>query len=147
LLNIAASPALASANSCPGVVRAWKEAADCQVTELIEPLTWADGYTQEPQRGRGKWSDISMNGPCPKYATAFRNVKAFPISGTTQVVEVKAITRRVDIDGRYTGDYSVSKARYTCEKRRGQWRIYSQVVTQRADFQNKAAPRRHERVR
>jgi hypothetical protein len=145
-MTIVSAPVLASANSCLSVVRAWKDAVDCQTTHAVEALTWADGYTQWPLQGRGKWSDINMSGPCGKYATTFANIRVFPVSGMSQIVEVKAITRYRDFD-RYTGDYMVTKESYTCRRRNGQWRIYSQVVTQRADLQNKAVARRYEKRR
>jgi hypothetical protein len=143
LLNIVPGPAAASANSCLSVVRAWKEAVDCQSGGQVEALTWADGYTQWPLQGRGKWSDIRMSGPCGKYATAFKEVRALPILRMSQIVEVKAVTRQVGPEGRYTGDYMVTREAYTCKQRNGQWRIYSQVVTQRTDLQNRAVPRRY----
>ena len=145
-LNIVSSPAAASANSCLSVVRAWKEAVDCQSQGQVEALTWADGYTQWPLRGRGKWSDIGMFGPCGKYATTFKEVRVLPIRRLSQIVEVKAIIRRV-VDGRYTGNYEVSRESYTCKQRNGQWRIFSHVVTQRTELRNLAAVRRYEKGR
>jgi hypothetical protein len=147
LLNIVSSPALANANNCLGVVRAWNDAVDCQVTGAVEMLTWADGYTQWPGSGRQKWSEIRMSGPCGKYATTFKRVRVFPIVRMSQIVEVKAITRRNDINEQYTGEYTVTKATYTCQQRNGQWRINSKVVTHRADLQNPAVVRRHKKVR
>jgi hypothetical protein len=147
LLNTISSPVVASANSCLSVVRAWKDAVDCQITEAVEVLTWSDGYTQWPLQGRGKWSDIMMSGPCGKYATTFKEVRVFPIFRRSQIVEVKAITRKFDRDRQYTGDYMVTKESYTCKRRNGQWRIYSKVVTQRTDLQNRAVAQRYEKVR
>jgi hypothetical protein len=147
VLNLVASPASASANSCLSVVRAWNDAVDCQVTDAVGALTWADGYSQWPGSGRGKWSEIRMSGPCGKYATTFKRVRVFPIVGMSQIVEVKAITRRNGFDDQYTNEYTVTKASYTCQQRKGQWRIYSKVVTQRTDLQNKAVVRRYEKVR
>jgi hypothetical protein len=88
-----------------------------------------------------------MSGPCGKYATTFTEVRVYPTRRTSQVVEVKAITRRVGLNDRYTGDYTISKESYECRQRNGQWRIYSHVVTQRTDLQNKAVVRRYEKLR
>jgi uncharacterized lipoprotein YmbA len=56
-----------------------------------------------------------------------------------QIVTVKEIGRRVDMDGRYTGEYMVAKARYVCERRRGQWRIFSKEVESATDGINAVA--------
>jgi hypothetical protein len=127
--------------SCVQVIEAWRDAVDCQTTEDIPYLTWPDGFSKWPGAERGKWSDISMGGPCGKYSTTLREWRPGPVYGDRQVVRVKSIIRRVD--GRYTGDYTVAKMRYTCQRRAGKWRIFSQEVTHRVDLTNQAAARRY----
>jgi hypothetical protein len=137
----------AQPNSCVRVIEKWRDAVDCQVSELIEPLTWSDGFTSWPTLPRQKWSEIQMTGGCPKYSTTLREWQVAPVRGNRQIVSVKEITRRVDFDGQYTGDYSVNKVTYTCERRGGQWRIFSQDVTRRDDFVNKAVERKYNAMR
>ena len=137
LLGLISSAASATPNSCLDVIHAWRDAVDCQTSEAITSLTWDDGYTEWPTLGRDKWSDIKMSGPCPKYSTTLRELRVLPVTGTHQVISLKAIARRVDFDGKYYGEYSVSKVKYVCERRGGQWRILSQEVTKHTDLINK----------
>lgn len=133
------SASAAPKSDCVQLIESWRDARDCQNTEAIELLTWPDGFTKWPRLGKGKWSDISMNGPCPKYRTTLREWRPGTVRGNRQIVGVKSITRRVDLEGRYSGDYMVAVLRYTCERRAGRWRIFSEEVTQRVDLINRAA--------
>ena len=147
LLATESSALAAPPNSCIKVIEKCREAVDCQVSELIEPLTWPDGFTSWPTIPRQKWSEIQMTGACPKYSTTLREWQVMPIRGNRQMVNVKEITRRADFDGQFTGDYSVHKATYACERRRGQWRIFSKEVTQRNDFANNAVAKKYDAMR
>jgi hypothetical protein len=143
-LALGATASAAAPGSCVRLIEAWRDAADCQENEAVERLTWPDGFTKWPGSGRGKWSDVGLFGPCPKYSTTLREWRRGPVRGNRQVVGVKAISRRVAFDGRYSGDYTVSRARYVCERRAGQWRIFSQEVTHRVDLIDRAAAKRFE---
>jgi hypothetical protein len=77
LLAGSENAAAAQANSCVRVITAWHEALDCQITEQIERLTWSDGF--KGPGGRGKWSNIKLNGPCPKYVSELRNWRVSPV--------------------------------------------------------------------
>jgi hypothetical protein len=139
-----ATPAQAGQNSCLAVIEALRDAGDCQVMEAIPLLTWSDGFTQWPGHPRGKWSEINSSGPCPKYKTTLREIRVSPIVGNRQVARLKVILMRVNVDGDFTGSYQVTKQVYTCERRNGQWRLFSQVITQRTDHEDKKVMRRME---
>lgn len=133
----AVSASAAPLTSCVQVIEAWREAVDCQNTEDIPYLTWPDGFSKWPGSERGKWSDIRMGGPCGKYSTTLREWRPGPVHRGRQIVTVKAITRRADSYGRYSGEYTVTKLRYTCQRRAGKWRIFSQEVLHRVDLINR----------
>jgi hypothetical protein len=139
--SLTASAIAAPASPCLKLIREWRDASDCQVSEAIPLLTWPDGYTKWPGSERRKWSDINLTGPCPKYSTTLREIRVLPVVGQRQAVKLKAITRRVNMDGQFTGEYQVTKESYTCERREGHWRLFSQIVTNRTDHQNKKVVR------
>jgi hypothetical protein len=132
----------AAPNSCISVVKAWHKAVDCQETEQVAFLTWPDGYRESEKSNRTKWSDVSMNGPCPKYRTESRRVQVSAQSGVQQKVNLEAVTRRVNLDGKPVEGYSITREAYICERRNGQWRILSQTVMQRADSANSSKKKR-----
>lgn len=132
------------APNCVSAIRYWNEAVDCQISEAIQPLTWADGFSKRPTISRQKWTDVNLGGPCPKYSTTSREWRVYDIVKDRQIVTVKEIVRRVDMDGRYTGEYTVSKARYTCDRRRDQWRIFSKDVTSATEGTNAATARQYQ---
>lgn len=139
-------PAAASRSDCLSVVRAFTRASDCQETEAFQQAVWYDGFSERPGEGRHSWSAVSLNGPCPKYATTLREIRQSPVAGNRQRVRLKAITRRVAFDGRYSGDYSVTKETFVCERRNGHWRIFSQSVSSRNDGINQRAAEEFERT-
>ncbi len=147
-----ASPAMTAPKDCLAVIREWRDAVDFQEIENMNYVTWEDGYSQWPGREKTKWSEVHVSGP-PKYDTALREIRVFPVKGNRQSVRLKSITRRVVINSDtgafdlYTGDYTVSKENYTCERRSGEWKIFSQLVTHRVDLQNKAAARVYEKLK
>lgn len=141
LLMQTVSASAAPQAGCVQLIESWRDAADCQNIQAIGQLTWPDGFTKWPGSAKAKWSDIGMNGACPKYRTTLREWRPEAVRGNRQIVRVKSITRRVALDGHYSGDYMVAKERYTCERRAGSWRIFSQEVTQRTDLTNRAAAR------
>lgn len=132
------------APNCVGAIRYWNEAVDCQISEAIEPLTWADGFSKWPTTSRQKWTHVNLGGPCPKYSTTSREWRISDIIKGRQIVTVKEIVRRVDMDGRYNGEYTVSKSRYTCERRGGQWRIFSKEVTSATEGTNAATAKQYQ---
>jgi hypothetical protein len=137
------APAIASpASPCLKLIREWRDASDCQVSEAIPQLTWPDGYIHWPGSERRKWSDKNLTGPCPKYTTTLREIRVLPVVGQRQTVKLKAITRRVNMDGHFTGEYQATKESYTCERREGHWRLFSQLVSHRTDHQDKKVMRR-----
>lgn len=138
------STSAAPPNSCIRVIEAWRDAVDCQTNEAVPYLTWSDGFSQWPGREKGKWAAVSLSGPCPKYSTTLREWRPDPVAGNRQTIRLKVISRKVAFDGRYSGDYMVTKETFTCERRDGQWRIFSQEVTKRVDLINHAAARRFE---
>ncbi|HET6525616.1 hypothetical protein [Sphingopyxis sp.] len=138
LLSADAAAMQLPAPNCPSAIRYWNEAVDCQISEAISPLTWADGFSKGTSTPRQSWNAVKLNGPCPKYSTTPREWRISDVIQNRQIVTVKEIVRRVDMDGRYTGEYTVSKARYVCERRRGQWRIFSKEVVSAAEGINAA---------
>jgi hypothetical protein len=132
------SASAAEPGPCVQRIQQWRDASDCQHTETIPTLTWADGFTKWPASEKGKWSDIQMNGPCPKYSTTLREWRPGPVRGNRQVVHVKSISKRVDLDGRFSGYFTVSKNKYTCERRAREWKIFSKEVTHSTDLTNRA---------
>jgi hypothetical protein len=139
------APAIAAPTSqCLKLIREWRDATDCQISEAIPKLTWPDGYTKWPGLQRTKWSDINLTGPCPKYSTTLREIRVLPIVKQRQITKLKAITRSVKMDGRFTGEYQVTKETYTCERRSREWRLFSKVVIERTYHQNKKFMRRME---
>jgi hypothetical protein len=123
LLTSVESEASAQPNSCVRVIKAWHEAINCQITEQIERLTWPDGFTGT---GRlGKWSDVKLNGPCPKYVSELRDWRISPVSNDRQTVRVRERYWYVDANERATGLPMTARLKYTCERRGGQWRIFS----------------------
>jgi hypothetical protein len=151
-LLASANPAIAAPRDCLEVVHAWRDATDFQEVGNISDFTWEDGYSQWPGSEKTKWSAVNPSGP-PKYNTTLREIRVSPTKGARQSVRLKAITRRVDMNPDtgafdfYTGDYTVSKVNYTCERRSGQWKILWEVVTQRVDLQNKVAAQRYEKLK
>lgn len=149
-LVASANPAIAAPSGCLDLIRAWRDATDFQEVENVSDFTWQDGYSQWPGGERTKWSEINISGP-PKYDTTLREIRISPARGNRQSVRLKAIVRRVDINpdtGAFdllTGDYTVNKINYTCERRSGQWKIFSQVVTHRVDLKNEAAAQLYEK--
>jgi hypothetical protein len=147
-----ANPAMAGQRDCLSVVRDWRDAVDFQEIENMNYVTWEDGYVQWPGKRKTKWSEVRPMGP-PKYDTTLREIRISPVKGNRQLIRLKAITRRVDGNpdtGAYdifTGDYTVARINYTCERRRGEWKIFSQVVTHHVDLQNKAAAKRYEKLK
>ena len=115
---------------------------DCQETEAIRGLVWPEA--------EGLYGLI-MTGPCPKYRTYVREVRVQPVVGNRQVVTLKAIVTRVtdyiENGGSYTGDYSVLKMQYVCERRDNEWRVLSEETLSRVDGVNEAARQRFERTR
>lgn len=146
------TPVLAAQRNCLTVIQEWNEAVDFQEVGDINDFTWEDGYTRWPGREKTKWSEVHVSGP-PKYDTTLRGIRISPIKGNRQSVLLKAITRRVDINPDtgafdfYTGDYTVAKVNYTCERRNGEWKIFSQVVTHREDLRNDAAAKRYQKLK
>ena len=135
-------PAVAQAqtrNSCYDVVIALRDAGDCQNTELYRELYWPGATMRRVDGSTSLYEDARLNGPCPKYRTYLREIDSGPASGNRQSIRFKSIVTRVDVDGRYTGDYTVWKIEATCEKRDGHWRISSSVDFSRNDFVNEDA--------
>lgn len=123
LLSGGPGAAAAPRNSCVRVIQAWQEAIDCQITEQIQRLTWPDGFVGSHRRG--KWSDIQLNGPCPKYVSELRNWRVSRVRSGRQVVSVSVRYWDVGANDRATGSPKTDHAKYTCERRGGQWRIFS----------------------
>jgi len=138
----AATPA-PSANSCEAVVRAFKQAVDDQYQGNLEAVIWPDGHTRWPSdRLSRPWNSVRMSGPHPKYRTFIREIRVLADTSARRVLSTREITLRLSgAAGQYTGDYTVTKVRYTCLKRGGQWRIFSHEVTNRNDFVNEQAAR------
>lgn len=134
-INASAGPL----DRCVRLIERLRDAGDCQTTEAVSSLTWADGFTKSQSSGRHNWPRAVMSGPCPKYSTTLKEWRPGRVRPGRQIVNVKAITKRVSADGRYSGDYSVSKIEYACERRGSVWRIYSEEVTHRIDSINPAA--------
>ena len=130
------SIAATAANSCERVIRTYKQAVDWQERGLLEEVVWNDGYTQWPSQDRRPWSSVQPSGPHPKYRTYIRDFRWLERGPTEEVIATKEITLRVDTDGGYTGDYMVTKVRYTCLRRRGRWRIFGHEVQSREDLRN-----------
>jgi hypothetical protein len=151
-LFASANPVMAAPCDCLAVIRDWRDAVDFQEVGDINYFTWDNGYSQWPDGEKAKWSEVRPMGP-PKYDTTLREIRVSPVKGSRQLVSLKAITRRVDANndtGAYdifTGEYSVAKVDYTCERRNGEWKIFSQVVTHRVDLQNTAAARQYEKLK
>lgn len=127
-----------SRNGCESVIRALARAGDEQHQESFDALVWHDGFTQWPAQDRQPWSSVRLGGPNPKYRTYVREMHALSGSTTTRVIATKEITLRVSSDYEYTGDYMVTKNRYTCLKRNGQWRVFGREVLRREDLRNPA---------
>ncbi|QAY78926.1 hypothetical protein [Sphingosinicella sp. BN140058] len=122
LLAASEGMATASRNSCVRVIQAWHEAIDCQVTEQVESLTWSNGFSNPK---RLPWSEVRLNGACPKYVSELRDWRVSPERNRRQVVRVRVRSWHVDADGRATGLAMTERPKYTCERRSGQWRIFS----------------------
>ena len=138
-----------SADTCEAVVRAFNQAVDDQYQGNLDAVIWPDGYTRWPSDSRNRpWSSVKLLGPHPKYRTFIRELRVLADSSTRRVLLTKEITLSLSTGmGQYTGDYSVTKVRYTCLKRGGQWRIFSHDVTSRNDFMNERAAREWRRTR
>lgn len=142
------SSAAAHPNSCEAVVRALRDAGDYQHDTVFQSLVWPDGYTRWPTSdGPEPWSNVKAWGPHPKYRTYLREMRILESASTKKVLSTKEITHRASLEDQpYNGEYEVKKVRYVCEKRAGQWRVFSQDVLSRNYLVNEAAARAWQRA-
>ena len=116
-----------------------RDAADCQNTELYRQLYWQGATSIWPDGSEHAYADARLLGPCPEYRTYLREIEVAPIAGNRQTIHLKSISTRVAFDGRYSGDYTVSRASHVCERRDAEWRILSSTVHSRIDLVNEEA--------
>ena len=121
------------------LVRQMRDAIDCQNTQLFGEVIWPDGHLVSSDGNRTRFADARLNGPCPKYRTYLREIRVLGASANRETVRLKSIATRVAFDGRYSGDYTVAKMEYVCERRKGRWAILSQSWLTRQDFLNQNA--------
>lgn len=125
--------------NCYEVVVAMREAGDCQSSEAYHQLYWPGASAQLPDGSISLYENARLLGPCPKYRTYLREFEIGPVANNRQSVRFKSISTRVAVDGRYSGDYTVSEQEVTCEERGGEWRILSSIGFYRNDFVNEDA--------
>ena len=135
-----ASPSVAQVSSpCLDLIYDLRDASDCQNTELYREITWFDGYSISVDGDRRDFADTQLNGPCPKYRTYLREIRMSSKSTDRATLRLKSITLKVAFDDRYSGDYTVAKMEYVCERREGRWAILSQRWLSRNDLINEQA--------
>ncbi|WP_284124147.1 hypothetical protein [Parerythrobacter aestuarii] len=132
--------------SCMEAIKALRYAGDCQNNGLFHELYWPGAVRVAAGGEPSPFANARLFGPCPKYRTYLRDLRKAPVVGNRQTIRLKSIVTRVATDGRYSGDYSVFKVSYTCERRGKEWRVLRQDIFTRGDFVNARAATEFERT-